>query len=56
MKVADEMKPFERARLLYEQAVFGGADSALVAADQVLNGAEAALSLARGRIMRPVPG
>jgi tetratricopeptide (TPR) repeat protein len=43
--------PFERARALYEQAVFNGDESALAAADRVLDGAEAALSLARGRVM-----
>jgi tetratricopeptide (TPR) repeat protein len=44
-------EPFERARLLYEQAVFYGDDDALAAADQVLDAAEAALLLARGRII-----
>jgi tetratricopeptide (TPR) repeat protein len=43
--------PFERARVLYEQAVFDGDADAVAIADQVLDGAEAALSLARGRIV-----
>jgi tetratricopeptide (TPR) repeat protein len=43
--------PFERARRLYEQAVFGGDASALTAAGQILDAAEADLSLARGRIL-----
>ncbi len=50
-RVADKAEPFEQARLLYEQAVFNGDGSALAAADRVLDGVEAALSLARGRIM-----
>jgi tetratricopeptide (TPR) repeat protein len=49
--VAGEAEPFERARLLYEQAVFDGDDGALTVADRLLDAAEAALSLARGRIM-----
>jgi hypothetical protein len=49
--VAGEAGPFERARLLYEQAVFGGDYGALATADRVLDAAEAALSLARGRVM-----
>ncbi len=49
--VADLAEPFERARLLYEQAVFNGDDGALPAADLVLDAAEAGLALARGRIM-----
>jgi tetratricopeptide (TPR) repeat protein len=49
--VTDPAEPFERARLLYEQAVFDGDDSALAAADRVLDAAEADLALARGRIL-----
>jgi tetratricopeptide (TPR) repeat protein len=49
--VAGQADPFEQARLLYDQAVFNGDDSALPAAERVLDAAEAALSLARGRIM-----
>ena len=49
--VADQAEPFEQARLLYEQAVFGGDDAALPAADVILDAAEAGLALARGRIM-----
>jgi tetratricopeptide (TPR) repeat protein len=49
--VVDDIDPFERARLLYERAVFQDDPGALAEADQVLEAAEAALMLARGRIM-----
>jgi tetratricopeptide (TPR) repeat protein len=39
----------ERAALLYERAVFGGDDGALMAADRELDAVEADLALARGR-------
>jgi hypothetical protein len=48
--VAAEQDPFEQARLLYERAVFQDDVSALAQADHVLDAAEAALALARGRI------
>ncbi|GAA0366625.1 hypothetical protein GCM10009530_15550 [Microbispora corallina] len=41
----------ERARLLYEQAVFGGDAGAVDAADRVLDEVEADLALARGRVV-----
>ena len=41
----------ERARLLYERAVYGGDASALAAADQELDAVEADLALARGRVI-----
>ncbi len=41
----------ERARLLYERAVFGGEADALAMADRELNAVEADLALARGRIV-----
>lgn len=41
----------EQARLLYERAVFGGDVSALAIAERDLNGVEADLALARGRII-----
>src|SRR4051812_37704499 len=41
----------ERARLLYERAVFGGDASALAEADRELDAVQAALALARGRIV-----
>jgi tetratricopeptide (TPR) repeat protein len=41
----------ERARLLYERAVFAGDTSALATADQELDGVEADLAMARGRII-----
>jgi tetratricopeptide (TPR) repeat protein len=41
----------ERARLLYEQAVFGGDPGALGHADQELDSVEADLALARGRVL-----
>lgn len=41
----------ERAKQLYEQAVFGGDTGALAIAGDVLDGVEADLALARGRIM-----
>ena len=40
----------ERARLLYERAVFGGDASALAVAERELDGVEADLALARGRV------
>jgi tetratricopeptide (TPR) repeat protein len=40
-----------RARLLYERAVFGGDASALAIAERELNGVEADLALARGRVI-----
>jgi tetratricopeptide (TPR) repeat protein len=46
-----ETGPFEQVRLLYEQAVFYGDHGALASADQILDAAEAALALARGRII-----
>jgi hypothetical protein len=39
------------AQELYEQAVFGGAEGVLVKADAELDGVEADLALARGRVM-----
>jgi tetratricopeptide (TPR) repeat protein len=53
METADvtEADPFERARLLYERAVFGGDDSGLADAGPLLDAVEADLALARGRIM-----
>jgi tetratricopeptide (TPR) repeat protein len=41
----------ERARLLYERAVFAGGDAPLTEADRELDGVEADLALARGRII-----
>jgi tetratricopeptide (TPR) repeat protein len=41
----------EQARLLYERAVFGGEADALVEADRVLDGVEADVALARGRVI-----
>jgi tetratricopeptide (TPR) repeat protein len=41
----------ERARLLYEHAVFGGDTSALVIAERELDAVEADLALARGRVV-----
>ena len=41
----------ERARLLYERLVFNGESGGLSAADRELDGVEADLSLARGRIV-----
>ncbi|WP_405143184.1 tetratricopeptide repeat protein [Sphaerisporangium sp. NBC_01403] len=41
----------ERARLLYERAVFGGDAGVLPAADRELDAVEADLALARGRVM-----
>jgi tetratricopeptide (TPR) repeat protein len=41
----------ERARLLYERAVYGGDVSALATADRELDAVEADLSLARGRVI-----
>jgi len=41
----------ERSRLLYEQAIFTGDASALAEADSELDAVEAALALARGRVI-----
>ena len=41
----------ERARLLYERAVYGGDASALTTADSELDAVEADLALARGRVI-----
>src|SRR6266576_6664575 len=41
----------ERARLLYERAVFGGDADALATADRELDAVEADLALARGRVI-----
>lgn len=41
----------EKARLLYERAVFGGDAAALVTAERELNAVEAELALARGRLL-----
>jgi hypothetical protein len=41
----------ERARLLYERAVYGGDASALETADRELDAVEADLALARGRVI-----
>lgn len=41
----------ERARVLYEQAVFGGDASGLPVAERELNAVEADLALARGRVV-----
>lgn len=41
----------ERARLLYERAVFGGDASVLATAERELDGLEADLALARGRVI-----
>ena len=46
-----EAEPFEQARQLYDLACFNDDQGALAAADRVLDGAEAALALARARIM-----
>ncbi len=43
--------PIERARQLYEQAVFGGDADALTLAERVLDTADADLALARGRVL-----
>jgi tetratricopeptide (TPR) repeat protein len=45
------MDRIEQARLLYEQAVFGGDAGALDLADQHLDRVEADLALARGRVL-----
>lgn len=45
---ADE--PAQRAKLLYEQAIFTGDVGPLAAADRELDAAEAGLALARGRV------
>jgi hypothetical protein len=49
--MAAEAEPFERARQLYDLACFNDDRGALEDADRVLNGVEAALALARARIM-----
>lgn len=41
----------DRARLLYERAIFGGDASVLAIAERVLDGVEADLALARGRVI-----
>jgi len=41
----------ERAKALYEQAVFGGDAGALLIAERDLDGVEADLALARGRVL-----
>lgn len=41
----------ERARLLYERAIFGGDASVLATAERELDGVEADLALARGRVI-----
>ncbi|GAA4584881.1 hypothetical protein GCM10023194_25940 [Planotetraspora phitsanulokensis] len=41
----------ERSRLLYEQFVFGGDATALASAERELDAVEAALAVARGRVM-----
>ena len=46
---ADER--IERARLQYERAVFGGDIAALATAERELDGVEADLALARGRLL-----
>lgn len=43
--------PIERARQLYEQAVFGGDADALTLAEHELDTAEADLAVARGRVL-----
>lgn len=43
--------PIERAKQLYEQAVFGGDADALTVAEHELDTAEADLALARGRVL-----
>jgi tetratricopeptide (TPR) repeat protein len=48
MKVDD---PIERAKLFYEQMAFAGDSSGLATAERELDGVEAALALARGRVM-----
>ncbi|MEU2614966.1 tetratricopeptide repeat protein [Micromonospora sp. NPDC007271] len=45
------MGRIERARELYEEAVFGGRSAALATADRTLDGVEADLALARGRVL-----
>ena len=42
---------FEQSGLLYERAIFAGDEAALVQAGRLLDGLEADLALARGRIM-----
>lgn len=46
-----EVDRLEQARLLYERAVFGGDGGALADAVRALDGVEADLALARGRIL-----
>ncbi|MEU3452772.1 tetratricopeptide repeat protein [Micromonospora sp. NPDC006766] len=45
------MERIERARELYEEAVFGGRSAALAIADRTLDAVEADLALARGRVL-----
>ncbi|MFU8870526.1 tetratricopeptide repeat protein [Micromonospora sp. SL4-19] len=45
------MDRIERARELYEEAVFGGRGAALATADRTLDAVEADLALARGRVL-----
>src|SRR6266550_692989 len=47
----DDDSRLVRANALYERAVFGGDAEALPAADRELDGVEADLSLARGRVL-----
>jgi tetratricopeptide (TPR) repeat protein len=49
LRMADDR--LTRAKELYEQAVFGGEAAALATADRALDGVEADLALARGRIV-----
>ncbi|KOU76210.1 tetratricopeptide repeat protein [Streptomyces sp. MMG1533] len=46
-----EQDRIERARELYESAMFGGDTSALVAADQELDAVEAPIALERGKLL-----
>jgi tetratricopeptide (TPR) repeat protein len=48
--MGDESR-LERARVLYERAVFGGDEGALAIAGRELDGVEADLALARGRLL-----
>jgi tetratricopeptide (TPR) repeat protein len=47
----NDIDRIERARRLYEQAVFAGVGTALADADAVLDAVEADLALARGRVV-----
>lgn len=51
MEIMGSDERLERARLLYEQAVFDGESDALETADRELDAVEADLALARGRII-----